>query len=78
MDSVRSGLSRLAWCLLVSLSASPAFAQSQTAIVVRDATGAVLPGVTVEASSPALIETSDGHDGQSRPIQDHRPASWDI
>ena len=59
MDSVRSGPSTLAWCLLVILSASPAFAQGQTgsiAGVVRDASGAVLPGVTVEASSPALIE----------------------
>ena len=58
MANVRSGLSPLIWCLLVILSASPAFAQGQTAIagVVRDATGAVLPGVTVEASSPALIE----------------------
>src|SRR5436190_10362381 len=39
--------------------ASGAFAQGQTgsiAGVVKDATGAVLPGVTVEASSPALIE----------------------
>ena len=33
-----------------------ALAQSEIAGVVRDATGAVLPGVTVEASSPALIE----------------------
>src|SRR5262245_25655206 len=37
-----------------------AFAQSTTtgaiAGVVKDATGAVLPGVTVEAASPALIE----------------------
>ena len=32
------------------------FAQSGIAGVVRDATGAVLPGVTVEATSPALIE----------------------
>lgn len=58
MANVRSGLSSLTWCLLVILSASPAFAQGQTAIagVVRDTTGAVLPGVTVEASSPALIE----------------------
>jgi hypothetical protein len=32
------------------------FAQSGIAGVVRDATGGVLPGVTVEASSPALIE----------------------
>jgi hypothetical protein len=36
----------------------PAFAQAQSAIagLVTDATGAVLPGVTVEAASPALIE----------------------
>jgi hypothetical protein len=57
MTVVRSGLSLLACCLVI-LSASPALAQGQTAIagVVRDTTGAVLPGVTVEASSPALIE----------------------
>jgi hypothetical protein len=39
---------------LVTVSA--AFAQATLTGVVRDATGAVLPGVTVEASSPALIE----------------------
>src|SRR5215203_4142013 len=57
MSVVSSGLSLLACCLVI-LSASPALAQGQTAIagVVRDTTGAVLPGVTVEASSPALIE----------------------
>jgi hypothetical protein len=33
-----------------------AAAQSAIAGIVKDATGAVLPGVTVEASSPALIE----------------------
>jgi hypothetical protein len=37
-------------------SAEVAYAQAAIAGVVRDATGAVLPGVTVEASSPALIE----------------------
>jgi hypothetical protein len=43
---------------LVALSLLlPAVAQAQSlAGTVRDATGAVLPGVTVEASSPALIE----------------------
>ena len=36
----------------------PVVASAQATIsgVVRDASGAVLPGVTVEASSPALIE----------------------
>src|SRR5262245_13653369 len=33
-----------------------AFAQSGIAGVVKDASGAVLPGVTVEAASPVLIE----------------------
>ncbi|MBM3776919.1 MAG: TonB-dependent receptor [Acidimicrobiia bacterium] len=35
---------------------APAHAQSGIGGVVRDTTGAVLPGVTVEASSPVLIE----------------------
>ena len=38
------------------LAPSVALAQSAIAGVVKDTTGAVLPGVTVEASSPALIE----------------------
>src|SRR5262245_41331912 len=42
------------WLLLVGASA--AHAQSAIAGVVRDTTGAVLPGVTVEAASPVLIE----------------------
>jgi hypothetical protein len=42
-----------AGCLLVPIAA---FAQASLAGVVRDSSGAVLPGVTVEASSPALIE----------------------
>ena len=42
---------------LVALLPAPAAAQnSAIAGVVRDVTGGVLPGVTVEASSPALIE----------------------
>ena len=41
---------------VVIVVAGPAAAQSTIAGAVRDATGAVLPGVTVEASSPALIE----------------------
>ena len=35
---------------------SAAFAQASIVGTARDASGAVLPGVTVEASSPALIE----------------------
>src|SRR5262245_49042609 len=47
--------------LLIAVTSSvllPAAAHAQSSItgVVKDTTGAVLPGVTVEASSPALIE----------------------
>ena len=35
-----------------------AFAQASIAGVVKDASGAVLPGVTIEAASPVLIERS--------------------
>jgi hypothetical protein len=44
--------------LMLGLLALPgaAVAQSTLAGVVRDASGAVLPGVTVEAASPVLIE----------------------
>ena len=38
------------------IGASPAFAQATISGTVKDTSGAVLPGVTVEASSPALIE----------------------
>jgi hypothetical protein len=50
----------LSWTLgvLTCLVLVPATARAQSAIggVVRDPSGAVLPGVTVEAASPALIE----------------------
>ena len=42
----------LSFCLLPGI----AWAQSEITGVVTDASGAVLPGVTVEAASPALIE----------------------
>src|SRR5262245_48630089 len=51
----------LRFCLAaVSIALAPAtvLAQSTIAGAVRDASGAVLPGVTVEASSPELIEKS--------------------
>ena len=42
-----------------------AFAQGAIAGQVKDASGAVLPGVTVEAASPVLIEKSP-HGGVGR------------
>jgi hypothetical protein len=68
----------LAFALLVG-AALPARAQSAIAGLVRDTTGAVLPGVTVEATSDVLIEkvrvaTTDGQ-GQYR-IIDLRPGIY--
>lgn len=58
-----------------------AFAQASIVGVVKDTSGAVLPGVTVEASSPALIEKvrtglTDGT-GQYR-IENLRPGTYTI
>jgi len=71
------------WVALIACAALPStvFAQASIAGVVRDASGAVLPGVTVEASSPALIEkvrtvVSDGS-GQYR-VVDLRPGSYAV
>ena len=61
----------------------PSLARAQAAIngVVKDTSGAVLPGVTVEASSPALIEkvrsaVTDGT-GQYR-IENLRPGAYSV
>ncbi len=67
--------------LLILVYAAPAAAQSAIAGVVRDTSGAVLPGVTVEATSPSLIEgtrtaVTDGT-GQYR-IQDLRPGEYTV
>jgi len=43
-------------CLVFVLAPTLAFAQASIHGVVKDSSGALLPGVTVEASSPALIE----------------------
>jgi hypothetical protein len=44
--------------LCLALWPVAAFAQASITGIVKDSSGAVLPGVTVEASSPALIEKS--------------------
>ena len=82
----RAGVGALHRTLLFLLlcfwgAAATAFAQSAIAGVVKDSSGAVLPGVTVEASSPALIEglrtaVTDGA-GQYR-IIDLRPGEYTV
>ena len=78
-------MSRLVKSFLVAfgLVLTPALAFAQASIVgtVRDASGAVLPGVTVEASSPVLIEktrsvTTNGV-GQYA-IDDLRPGTYTV
>ena len=58
-----------------------AMAQSAISGTVRDTSGAVLPGVTVTASSPALIERSKSTvsdpSGQYR-IVDLRPGTYEV
>src|SRR5689334_19674074 len=57
------------------------FAQASITGVVKDSSGAILPGVTVEASSPALIERTRGvvtdGTGQYR-IVDLRPGTYAV
>src|SRR3954468_18761991 len=78
MRVVAKVLVLLAWVVLIPTAA---LAQAVIAGSVKDASGAVLPGVTVEASSPALIEKvrsaiSDGS-GQYR-IEDLRPGTYTV
>jgi hypothetical protein len=75
---MRQTLTVLAWILLLPTAA---LAQAVIAGTVRDTSGAVLPGVTVEATSPALIEkvraaVTDGT-GQYR-IEDLRPGTFTV
>jgi hypothetical protein len=67
--------------LLAALMPATSYGQAAIAGTVRDSSGAVLPGATVEASSPALIEkvrsaATDGS-GQYR-IEDLRPGTYTV
>src|SRR5580700_7689392 len=76
-------LVRLVLIAAVSLILTPAATMAQSAIagVVKDTSGAVLPGVTVEASSPALIEKTRSAvtDGQGNyKILELRPGTYTV
>ncbi len=68
-------------CVAVFMTAPEASAQASIAGVVKDGSGAVLPGVTVEASSPALIEKArsvvSDSSGQYR-IVDLSPGTYQV
>jgi hypothetical protein len=73
-----SRLALLVGCLMVP---NVVAAQSAIAGVVRDTSGAVLPGVTIEVTSPALIEktraTVTDASGQYR-VVDLRPGTYNV
>jgi carboxypeptidase family protein len=78
---MRSFVGSLAVGIFLALLPTTTAAQAVIAGTVRDTSGAILPGVTVEASSPALIEkvrtaVSDGT-GQYR-IEDLRPGIYTV
>ena len=78
MRALKGILSSIACLVLVPAAA---FAQASIAGVVKDTSGAILPGVTVEAASPALIEkvrsvVTDGT-GQYK-IVDLRPGTYSV
>ena len=76
---VKAGMAGIALLVLM-----PAIASAQAtgmAGIVRDTTGAVLPGVTVEAASPVLIErvrtVATDNEGQYK-IIDLRPGQYKV
>jgi hypothetical protein len=78
MRLLKATVFALGWLVILPASS---YAQASITGVVKDASGAVLPGVTVEASSPALIEktrsaVTDGS-GQYR-IVDLRAGTYDV
>jgi hypothetical protein len=76
-----AALGAVVWLMVLPRAAEAQTGAAQMSGVVRDTTGGILPGVTVEASSPALIEkvrsviTDDA--GQYR-ILDLRPGVYTV
>src|SRR5215831_8912808 len=80
-ESMRTRVKTFLLVVFAGLLPSAAWAQVTLAGAVKDASGALLPGVTVEASSPVLIEktrtaTTDGA-GQYR-IESLQPGTYTV
>ena len=79
--SARSFANTVGVALLAMLMPAMAHAQASITGVVRDTSGAVLPGVNVEAASPALIEkvrsTVTTDTGQYR-LENLRPGTYEV
>ena len=68
-------------CVLALIIPRAVFAQASIAGLVKDSSGAVLPGVTVEAASPVLIEKTRSAvtDGTGRyRIENLRPGTYSV
>ena len=81
MTSVKVRVRILGAVTLLALLPAVASAQSTIAGIVKDASGAVLPGVTVEAASEVLIEKTRSAvtDGEGRySIIDLRPGTYTV
>src|SRR5215204_6006374 len=80
MRTIRAARASVVLAVLV-LVPSAAFAQATITGIVKDTSGAVLPGVTVEAASPVLIErarsTVTDASGQFR-IVDLRTGTYSV
>ena len=75
---MKRALARSVLFLCLVFVPAAAYAQASFSGIVKDTSGAVLPGVTVEASSPVLIEKSRSavSNGEGRYIiQDLRPGT---
>jgi len=72
---------RVVFTLVVLSVSARVYAQASIAGVVKDSSGAVLPGVTIEAASPALIEkvrtTTTDNTGQFK-IEQLRPGAYTV
>src|SRR5256885_14995162 len=84
-NPMTSGCRSTAYALTVLIIAAPLYAQGvatgSIAGIVKDASGGVLPGVTVEASSPVLIEksrTAVTDDQGAYKIVDLRPGAYTV
>ena len=78
---IRANFVRLLLLLLTTLLPVSVYAQASISGTVKDTSGAVLPGVTVEAASPVLIEKvrSAVSDGNGRyQIIDLRPGAYTV
>ena len=78
---VQTSLRGIGLALLLLLAPVTAFAQSAISGLVRDTSGAVMPGVTVEVASPVLIEkvrSAISDDSGRYTIVDLRPGTYSV